>query len=176
MTETQHIPTLETERLVLRGPKRQDLSAYEAFSGVSDLTVGQYRGGQNPDEIATVLAMQINHWALNGFGMWVMSLKGSSDILGGAGISHPEGWPRHELTWWLMPAARGFGYASEASQAIINWAYDHLGWTTVETHMRDENTRARRLVERLGGCKIARHTFPDGVTRDVFAFPRETVV
>ena len=37
--------------------------------------------------------------------------------------------------------------------------------------MRDENVPARRLAERLGAAKIARETFPDGVTRDVFALP-----
>ncbi len=166
-------PTLTTDRLTLRGPSPDDLGAYEALYAVSDLTVGQYRGGRSKDEISGVLRKDMDHWNTRGFGMWLLSLKGQSEVLGGAGLSHPEGWPRHELTWWLMPAARGFGYASEASRAVIAWAYDHLGWATVETHMRDENTPARRLAERLGARKITRETFPDGVTRDVFLFPRK---
>ena len=47
-----------------------------------------------------------------------------------------------------------------------------IGWPVVETHMRDENTPARRLATRLGGTVTRRETFPDGVTRDVFALPR----
>jgi RimJ/RimL family protein N-acetyltransferase len=175
VTNDLHIPTLETERLDLRGPTLDDLDAYKAFYKVSDLTVGQYRGGRNATEIATILESHMRHWQDKGFGMWLLSLKGSGAFLGGAGLSQPNGWPRHELTWWLMPKTRGFGYASEASRAIIAWAYTHLGWTTVETHMRDENIPARRLAERLGGQKIARETFPDGVTRDIFAFPKEAI-
>ena len=70
-----------------------------------------------------------------------------------------------------MPEARGTGFATEASQAVIAWAYDTLGWQVVETHMRDDNLPARALAERLGGQKITRETFPDGVARDVFALP-----
>jgi hypothetical protein len=47
-----------------------------------------------------------------------------------------------------------------------------LGWDQVETHMNDANTPARALVSRLGGVVIARHPFPDGLARDVFALPR----
>ena len=95
----------------------------------------------------------------------------SAGFVGGAGLAHPADWPRHELTWWLMPGARGTGFATEASRAVLTWAYDTLGWPVVETHMRDENLPARRLAERLGGKRIARETFPDGVARDVFALP-----
>lgn len=90
-------------------------------------------------------------------------------MVGGCGIVWPEGWPRHELTWWIAPDARRRGYAEEASRAVIRWAHDELGWSEVETHMSDRNDAARRLVERLGGIVIAREIFPDGIARNVYA-------
>ncbi|MEJ6393668.1 GNAT family N-acetyltransferase [Gymnodinialimonas sp. 2305UL16-5] len=174
MTDTApHIPTLETERLTLRAPGAQDLVSYEAFYAVSDVTVGGYRGGRSAQEVAEILAQDIAHWADKGFGMFLLRRKGEEAVLGGAGLVHPDNWPSHELTWWLMPEARGAGYATEASRAVIDWAYRVLGWLRVETHMRDENTAARAIAQRLGGTIDRRETFPDGVTRDVYVLPKQ---
>jgi len=71
----------------------------------------------------------------------------------------------------MMPSARRKGYAFEASRAVIAFGYDQLGWNLVETHMNDENIAAKKLVEKLGGTKLLRARFPDGLNRDVFALP-----
>ncbi|MEE9427162.1 MAG: GNAT family N-acetyltransferase [Paracoccaceae bacterium] len=165
-----NIPTLTTERLTLRGPTVVDLDVYSAFNAVSELSVGKYRGGKPADEIRDVLKGDIAHWQ-KGYGMWMITLAGDQ-VIGGVGLVHPDDWPRHELTWWLMPDQRGHGYATEASRAVINFGYEKLGWPQVETHMRDENLPARKLAQRLGGKFTGRDTFPDGVARDVFALPR----
>ncbi len=169
------IPTLETGRLRLRPPQAADLDAYAAFySGASDLP-GKYRGPRTRDEARQVLEGDIDHWRRKGFGMWLLVRQNDDAIVGGCGIAHPDDWPSHELTWWLMPEERGKGYATEASLAAIRFGYKTLGWPSVETHMRDENMPARRLAERLGGKVVRRDIFPDGVARDVFAFPRSSV-
>ncbi|MCG8414242.1 MAG: hypothetical protein MI746_08485 [Pseudomonadales bacterium] len=38
--------------------------------------------------------------------------------------------------------------------------------------MNDDNTAARKLVEKLGGMKTERRKFPDGLSRDVFTVPK----
>jgi len=167
---TFSVPTIETERLILRGPKETDLGAYVAFNDVSDVVVGSYRGGKTQDEVKAVLSRDIAHWE-KGFGMWLLTLA-DDQVIGGAGLVHPDNWPSHELTWWLMPEHRKAGYATEASRAVIEFGYSVLGWPQVETHMRDENLPARQLAERLGGTVIRRDVFPDGVARNVFALPR----
>lgn len=166
------LPELTTERLTLRAPTQADLPAYQAFYKVSDVTVGAYRGQRSPDEVVRILADDIAHWQARGFGVWLLRRRGDETVLGGAGLVLDDDWPSHELTWWLMPGARGRGFASEASRAIIAFAYDTLGWDQVRTFMRDHNTPAHRLAQRLGGTKIDRQTFPDGVTRDIYALPR----
>ena len=163
---------LSTDRLSLTVPVASDLMHYRAFYAATDVAAGGYRGGRSAAEVAAIHQDDMDHWVRTGFGMFILRDRAGA-FVGGAGLRHPLGWPRHELTWFLMPAARGQGLATEASRAIIAWGYDDLGWDVVETHMRDENTPARRLVERHGGEKIMRMTFPDSVTRDVFALPRQ---
>ncbi len=164
-------PTLTTDRLTLRAPTISDLPSYGAFNAVSDTTVGKYRARTSLGEIQTILNGDIAHWS-KGFGMWLITVTGDDAVIGGAGLVHPDDWPRHELTWWLMPDQRGQGYATEASRAVIDYGYETLGWPQVETHMRDQNLPARNLVKRLGGKLFQRQTFPDGVARDIFVLPR----
>mgnify|MGYP003624690590 CR=1 FL=1 len=166
-------PIITTERLILRAPVRGDLPAYTAFYAESDVTVGGYRGNRSDPEVAAVLDRDIAHWDAKGFGMFIVSSKTGETFFGGTGLMHPDDWPSHELTWWLMLAARGRGIATEASLAVISWGYDTLGWPRIETHMRDENLPARNLALRLGGILDRRDTFPDGVARDVFVLPKQ---
>ena len=162
------VPTLSTGRLILRGPEGADFALYRDFYAQAT-GPGGYGGPRRPDEAFRRLAMDIGHWSLRGFGRWVMVRAEDGAAIGGCGLVHPLGWPSHELTWWLLPEARGQGYATEASRAVIDHALRALRWPVVETHMRDENDAARRLAERLGGRIVRRETFPDGVARDVFA-------
>jgi [ribosomal protein S5]-alanine N-acetyltransferase len=107
---------------------------------------------------------------VQGFGVWALQRRGSGDLVGVCGFWQGKGWPR-ELTWWLLPAARGAGLAHEASQAAVAHAYEVFGWPDVETYMSDENKSARALVRRLGGVHTGRRAFPDGAERDVFRIP-----
>ncbi len=163
--------TITTDRLTLRAPAASDLAAYVSFYAVSDTKVEKYRYRTSAAEIQAILDQDIAHWS-KGFGMWLITLSGDATVVGGAGICHPDDWPSHELTWWLMPDQRGHGYATEANRAVISFAYDNLGWPMLETHFRDENTAARKLATRLGGAKIRRDQFPDNVWRDVYALPK----
>ena len=165
-------PTLHTDRFDLSCPRATDAGAYHAFYAETDLKVGKYRAGLSHAEVDAVLEEDIAQWDRKGFGMFLIRPKAKADVFGGAGIRHANNWPSHELTWWVMPANRRQGIAKEASLAVLNWAFSILGWTTVETHFRDENAPARQLTEKLGGTFNRRETFPDGVARDVYAFTK----
>ncbi len=161
-------PILQTARLTLRLPAARDIDAYAAF--FADAAAPHFYGGPlRRDQAHGVLCRDLGHWHLRGFGKFVIEAEGA--VLGGCGINHPDGWPGHELTWWLLPAARGRGVAAEASRAVLAWARDTLGREVVETHFRDGNTAARRLTESLGGRKVRRAVFPDGNPRDIYAIP-----
>jgi RimJ/RimL family protein N-acetyltransferase len=165
------IPSLETERLVLRGPRASDYDVYKDFLADAEASRA-YGGPLDADAAWRVLAMDLGHWSLRGYGRWAVVLKATDEMIGCCGLWWPQGWPRSELTWWIIPSARRHGYAFEASEATIRFGYQTLGWSMVETHMQDENDPARRLVEKLGGRIIGRERFPDGFTRNIYVLPQ----
>ena len=166
-------PHIETNRLVLRALGAEDFPVYERFYADAEASAA-YGGPMNAGAAWRRLAIDLGHWRLRGFGMWAVVVKGSGQMVGGAGLFWPQGWPRSELTWWIVPEARRNGYAFEASRAVVGFAYRELGWSQVETHMNDENVAARSLALKLGGRLIAREAFPDGLSRNVYALPHSS--
>jgi [ribosomal protein S5]-alanine N-acetyltransferase len=161
------IPELDTPRLRLRGPNSEDFPVYRDFFHDADASA-HYGGPLSATAAWRVLATDLGHWQLRGFGRWSVIEKSSGAMIGGCGLWWPEAYPRSELTWWIVPSARQKGFAKEASRAAIQFGYETLRWDLVETHIEDSNDAARQLVVSLGGAVIAREEFPDGVTRDVF--------
>lgn len=165
------IPTLSTQRLILRALEETDLPTFVEFYADGDGSLF-YGGPKTAEEARDELVKGRDHWAEKGYGVWAIEQKSDGKMVGVCGFQWPTGWLRRELTWWLLPSAQGQGFATEASRAAIEHAYREYKWDLVETHMKDENEAARRLVERLGGKVIDRLEFPDGIARNIFAFPK----
>ena len=164
------IPELTSPRLIMRAPREEDFPIYRAF--YADSEASQFYGGPLIASNAwKQLAMELGHWYLKGYGMWSLELRSTGEMIGGCGFWWPGGWPRPELTWWLVKSFRGSGFATEASFSAIDFAYQELNWSSVETHLDDENEAARKLVFRLGGSVLVREDFPDRVERNVYSIP-----
>ncbi|MEM9584634.1 MAG: GNAT family N-acetyltransferase [Pseudomonadota bacterium] len=174
MTVTFITPTLETERLLLRAPKLSDARAFMAFYATER---SQHTGGPKSARKAwDFFGTEIGHWVMNGFGMFVVTLKGDDTPLGIVGHWYPYGWAEREVGWILFDTAHeGKGIAYEAARACINHAYDTLGWDTVVSYIAPENSASIKLAERLGAtldndapkpetsgpCLIYRHPVPE---------------
>ncbi|MEM7498434.1 MAG: GNAT family N-acetyltransferase [Pseudomonadota bacterium] len=172
------IPTIETERLVLRAPADADYAAWLAFNETART---EFVGGREaPNAVWRGLAAYLGHWALRGYGMWAVDLKETSEFCGNVGAWNPQGWPEPEIGWTLLAAAEGRGIAREAALAARAFAYGTLGWTTAISLIDPANTRSIALAERLGARREAdfvhdeygtmgvwRHPGPDEVAEEV---------
>lgn len=145
------IPTLETERLLLVPPGEKHLAAYTAFA--MDAERSQFLGGPKTRMQAWLgFAQMIGHWALRGYGRWVVEDKASGAYLGHVGGLHPDGYPDRELAWSLAKPAEGRGVAFEAAMAARAHAYAAWGWTSAISLIDPDNARSRRLAERMGAA------------------------
>ena len=62
-------------------------------------------------------------WAIQGFAMFSVIEKVSGRWIGRIGPWQPEGWPGTEIGWGIVRDRCGFGYATEAAAATIDWAF-----------------------------------------------------
>ena len=166
------IPTIKTERLRLVAPGVEHLEGWVAFSMSEERK--RYVGGPlSYDDAWRSLAQLIGHWALRGFGRWVIEDKTTGAYLGHAGLLHGPSAPEPEITWSLVAAAEGRGVAYEAAVASRRYAYETLGWDTAVSCIEKDNARSITLAERLGArletedgeafgwpCHVYRHPSP----------------
>ncbi|MEO9897725.1 MAG: GNAT family N-acetyltransferase [Paracoccaceae bacterium] len=177
MSVAPNIPTLETERLIMRGPELCDFDAYVAFYASPR---SSFVGGPQSAELTwRALAQEAGHWSLRGFGRWTVVEKSTNTAVGTVGLWHPEGFPEQELGWDLFDGATGKGYATEAGLAARTYAYDMLGWATVISMVANGNDASVRVAERLGAAfdynftherygpmQVWRHPSPEHLTSD----------
>lgn len=142
-------PTLETPRLILRPPIRDDFEAFVAF--MADERTGKYLAGLQP-RAATwrQFAAIVGAWSLNGFSMFSILEKSTGHWIGRVGPWMPEGWPGAEVGWGIAASAQRRGYAKEAASAAIDWVFDALGWTEVIHCIVPENTASIATAHSLG--------------------------
>jgi RimJ/RimL family protein N-acetyltransferase len=159
-------PTLETERLILRPFRPQDLEALCAMW--ADPDVVRFIGGKplsREDTWRRSLAA-CGQWPYTGWGYWIAELKSSGELVGQLGFAdfkrdmEPslEGEP--ELGYVFSPKVHGQGIAYEACAAALEWADANLNAASYPAIISPENAASIRLAERLGFERA-----PDGTYR-----------
>lgn len=168
------IPTLETERLILRAPKFEDFDAQSAFYG-QERSKFVRDTEMTPTECWRALSRVAGLWVLRGYGVFVLTLKGDDTPLGIAGAFHPIDHPERELGWSLWDAKHeGHGYITEAAIACRDYVYNVHKWSTAVSYIEPENVASIKVAERLGcvldqnakspgdyACLVYRHPAPE---------------
>ena len=152
-------PTLETDRLLLRMPCAEDFDAWAAF--MADPVATRFVGGAQPPGGAwRSLAMMIGGWAISGFGNFSVIEKASGRWIGRAGPWHPHGWPGPEVGWAFDRSAWGKGYATEAAQRCVDFAFQVLGWDRVVHPIDTENAASIAVAKRIGSALLGPTRLP----------------
>jgi RimJ/RimL family protein N-acetyltransferase len=168
-------PMIETKRLILRTWRESDIAPNTAM--LSDPETARYitpDGKPVTSELngwrnATIM---MGHWALHGYGMFVVEEKASSKYVGRVGPWYPPTWPGFEVGWGIAKEFRGKGYASEATRASIDWVFENLAVDRIVHTIKPDNT-ASQSVARWLGAVVDGQAEVFGNTVDVWVTTRE---
>ncbi len=149
------VPFLETPRLILRGHRLDDFVHSAAMW--ADPNVTQYIGGKplTEEESWTKFLRYAGHWALLGFGYWVVEEKATSNFVGELGFAdykrnlQPSLQGEPEIGWVLASPAHGKGYATEAVRAAVAWGDERFQSRTV-CIIAPENLASIRVAVKCG--------------------------
>ena len=153
-------PTIETERLILRPPVREDFDGFCAFLG--DPVTMKYLGGvQSPAVAWRVITSVAGAWHLDGFHMFSVIEKATGDWIGRIGALYPWDWPGREVGWGLLSLHFGKGYAVEAASAAMDYVFDTLHWDRVVHTIAPDNLPSAAVATRLGSYNHGPGKLPD---------------
>jgi RimJ/RimL family protein N-acetyltransferase len=142
-------PVLETERLILRPPCRDDFEAWAAIA--RDEEVMRHLGGvKSRFDAWNHFTSAVGSWHVLGFHAFSVIEKSTGRWIGRVGPLHPDGWPGDEIGWTLARGAWGRGYATEAATAAIDWTFANLGWVRIIHCIAPDNAASQAVARRLG--------------------------
>ncbi len=152
------VPTLETERLILRGHRLTDFEA--SLEMWADPSVVAHITGvpSTPEQTWARLLRYIGHWQALGYGYWVIESKAEGVFVGEAGLADyqrdttPSVRGKPEAGWALQPSAQGKGLATEAVAAVLRWADDNLAkeFSAASAIFDPANQASMRVAEKVG--------------------------
>ena len=159
------VPILETERLRLRGHHLGDLDACSAMWADPEVIRYTTRKPLTEEESWTRLLRYVGHWALMGFGYWVVEEKASGMFVGEIGFADYKreieptlkGVP--EIGWALASQAHGKGYATEAVRAAVAWGDGKFGTGRTACLIDPENLASIRVAEKCGYREFQRTNY-----------------
>jgi RimJ/RimL family protein N-acetyltransferase len=164
---------LVTARLILRSWHLDDaLAALDVFGHAEVARWLSPIMSQVPDLAAMQLLVQ--QWivedarAIVPAGRWCIQRQEDQRVIGGAILLPlPPGKEDLEIGWQLHPEVWGYGYASETTYALAQWAFSQ-GADEIFGVVRPDNTRAAATVRRNGMEWVGETSKYFGLTMQVF--------
>jgi RimJ/RimL family protein N-acetyltransferase len=148
------IPTLTSERFVLRAFREDDVPALTALHSDPDVMRYLRPNGEvetRPRQAWDYIATQMGHWLLKGYGKWALADRASDTLIGRVGyFDAPYEWPGLELGWTLARSVWGKGYATDAARLALGWGFETLKTDEIISAIHPDNAASIRVAERLG--------------------------
>ena len=158
-----HIPTIETERLVLRQLRTSD--AFDMFEYARRPDVTRYllwSPHPNIEHTRQYLEYLQTRYAVGDFYDWAVVLKSEQKMIGTCGfvkfdLTNNNG----EIGYVINPAYAGHGYATEAAYAVLRFGFENLKLRRIQAQYMVGNLASRRVMEKLGMTE-------EGTLRDAY--------
>lgn len=145
---TISIPTLTTERLVLRAPDLADLPALEGFFTSEE---SHFVGGPlTENEVHRAFLSTVGHWSAYGYGLWHVADAKTNAFMGWIGLLLTAGRSEPGFAGAVLPAYQRTGVASEAGRAALTHYVENTAHKTPATFIEPANHRSLAAAQKHG--------------------------
>lgn len=140
---------IETHRLILRSLKMSDFEALMTIWG--DATVMKFCGGTTSRESEEKsLLFYLNYEKENGFAPYAVLNQSTNELIGVCGFN-PKGMNYDgELMYHFHTSVWGKGYASEAIEACLEYAWSELHFKRIYATVEKGNDASVKLLKKFG--------------------------
>lgn len=155
--------SMSTDRLLIRDWSVDDAEAAQAIYGSPEVVHWLTPAMDHVRDVAAMRSvLQAWHEAQLNLtpprGRWAVKLRGDESVIGGLAIRLLPPYEEDlEVSWALRPEAWGQGYATEASRALMAWAFTQ-DIDELFAVARPKNVRAIATAKRLGMAWVGETT------------------
>ncbi|KEK23103.1 GNAT family N-acetyltransferase [Bacillus gaemokensis] len=142
---------IRTERLFMRKPSIEDID--EFYEIVKNNEVDKWLAvsrGMSREEAEQYVGKLIEHWNQNGFGVWLVFNTTTGEMMGHCGLRYIDGTKDVEIMYLLDLKFWGNGYATEAAQAAIQYAFHTMKINRLIARIRSANDKSKNVLEKSG--------------------------
>lgn len=146
---------LTTERLTLKPVKLDDFDVF--YKILTDEFVCKYLCDDEilPREvIESFITDSEANFAEGNYGLWLISEKETSKIVGFTGLRHFFDEAQPQLLYALLPQFTGNGFAVEAAEKVIDYCFLNLKFDYLDASCDAPNLASQMVAERLGMKKM----------------------
>ena len=123
----------------------------------------------DPEILLKELKERISFYTENqGLGVWPAFIKKGSEFIGWFGLKYLDDTPEIEVGFRLLHKFWGHGYATEMTQALINYGFDHLKVDRIVAVTHPDNNASQRVLEK-SGMVWEKHAFHYGIKVDYYS-------
>lgn len=163
---------LRTKRLILREVQNTDVDAlhHHIFGDEEVMRFGN--GVQTKEQAQEWIHARIESYEKHGFGAYIIVEQSTNEVIGYCGLFYvPDVNGKHEVAigYRLARSKWGSGYASEATQVVKDYAFNHLNLSRLIATIDPENSASIRVAEKLGMTHESNVMF-EGYTHPDYVF------
>lgn len=96
------------------------------------------------------LELVVNNWREGAAHSFAIFDKDEHEFHGGCGINQIDEHPVGNLGYWIKTSSTGKGVATEATIALTQFAFEHIGLKRIEIMMSVMNPGSRLVAEKSG--------------------------
>ncbi len=141
---------LETKRLILRPMLQTDFDALLLIFTDPNVMAAFDHPPFTNDQMQRWLQRNLDHQHEFGYGLFSVVLKETGDLIGDCGPEQMEDMQAAELGYDFRSDVWSHGYATEASVAVRDYAFDVLHLPQLISLIRVDNLASKRVAEKVG--------------------------
>lgn len=116
-----------------------------------DIQRWHVRRMDTPEEAHDWIAGWATRWDIETDASWAIADNRDDQPIGQVGLRAISLFESSaQLSYWVLPAARGTGVAVRATRALMRWAFDIVGLHRVSLEHSTANTASCRVAAKLG--------------------------
>jgi RimJ/RimL family protein N-acetyltransferase len=148
----QELPTITTERLVLRPFALSDAADVQRLAGVwvvADTTLNiphPYPDGAAEQWISS----HAERFESREIITLAVTLRGNGELAGCISLRLNDAHGRAELGYWMGVPYWNHGYCSEAARALVAYGFEQLGLNRIYAHHLTRNPASGRVMQKAG--------------------------